>query len=189
MNRVHRWLCRSSAWKRALERRIVPWALDAVELGDELLEIGPGPGLTTDLLRRRCARLTALELDDALASALARRLAGSGVRVVRGDATAMPFPDASFSAVVSMTMLHHVSSPDLQDRLLVQAHRVLRPGGTLAGTDNTGGLGFRLLHIRDTMVLVDPGTFGERLEKAGFRDAVVDVAKGRFRFRATRPGP
>jgi len=36
------------------------------------------------------------------------------------------------------------------------------------------------------MVVVDPGTFGERLEAAGFREVAVDIGKGAFRFRARR---
>jgi 16S rRNA A1518/A1519 N6-dimethyltransferase RsmA/KsgA/DIM1 with predicted DNA glycosylase/AP lyase activity len=48
-------------------------------LGAELLELGPGPGVTTEVLRRRVARLTAVELDAALAARLARRLPRPGV--------------------------------------------------------------------------------------------------------------
>jgi ubiquinone/menaquinone biosynthesis C-methylase UbiE len=187
MNQLHRWLCRSSWWDRALRGEIVPWVLEGVALGDDLLELGPGPGLTTDILRTRVASMTAIDVDGRLAGALATRLGDANVRVLVGDATAMPFAGESFSAVVSMTMLHHVPSPGQQDRLLAEAYRVLRPAGTFAGTDTTGGLGVRLLHVRDTMVLVDPDTFGARLETAGFRDVAVDVAKGRFRFRARRP--
>jgi SAM-dependent methyltransferase len=166
MNRLHRWLCRSAAWKRALERTLLPWALDGVALGDDVLEIGPGPGLTTDLLRARVARMTALEIDARLATALSRRLAGSNVRVVEGDATRMPFDDGAFSSVVSLTMLHHVPSPALQDRVFGQAFRVLRPGGVFAGTDSTPSLAFRLLHVGDTMVTVDPGALAARHEAA-----------------------
>jgi 16S rRNA A1518/A1519 N6-dimethyltransferase RsmA/KsgA/DIM1 with predicted DNA glycosylase/AP lyase activity len=54
-------------------------------VGADLLELGPGPGITTEVLRPRVARVTAVELDAALAARLARRLAASGVRVVRGD--------------------------------------------------------------------------------------------------------
>lgn len=189
MNRLHRWLCRSALWKRALERKLLPWALDGVALGDAVLEIGPGPGLTTDVLRARVPRITALEIDPRLAAALARRLTGSNVRVVEGDASRMPFEDRTFSSVVSLTMLHHVASAALQDRVFGQAYRVLRPGGVFAGTDNTPSLGFRLLHVGDTMVTVDPDALATRLEAAGFGDVVIGRAKGRFRFRARRAGP
>ena len=64
MNRCHRFLCRSGIWKRTLERDIFPWVLERAQLGDEVLEIGPGPGLTTDLLRAssRSSRLSKLTL-------------------------------------------------------------------------------------------------------------------------------
>ena len=63
----------------------------------------------------------------------------TNVEVVETDATAMPFPDGSFSTVLSFTMLHHVPSVTLQDQLLAEAWRVLRPGGVFAGTDIAPG--------------------------------------------------
>ena len=53
MNGLHRWLCLSALWKIALERKLLPWVLKGIDLGDNLLEVGPGPGLTTDFLRTR----------------------------------------------------------------------------------------------------------------------------------------
>ena len=184
MNTFHRWYCRTGHWRRTVEERLLPWALGGTDLGPEVLEIGPGPGVTTDVLARSVPRLTALEIDATLAGALRRRQ--GAVRVVEGDATAMPFPDGSFSGVVSFTMLHHVPSAAAQDRLLAEAYRVLRPGGVFAGSDSTPSLVFRLAHFRDTMQLVDPDGFAERLSRAGFRDAQVRVGRGAFRFRSRR---
>lgn len=184
MNLIHRWLCRSAAWRQALERTMLPWVLEGIELGDDLLEIGPGPGLTTDLLRQRVARMTALEIDPQLAGALEQRMQGTNVRVMEGDATKMPFTDHFFSAVIAMTMLHHVPSPALQDKLLREASRVLRPNGIFIGIDSTLSLRFRLIHLGDTMVTVDPDTFGARLRAAGFTDTTIDKRPNRFRFRA-----
>jgi 16S rRNA A1518/A1519 N6-dimethyltransferase RsmA/KsgA/DIM1 with predicted DNA glycosylase/AP lyase activity len=62
--------------------------------------------------------LTALEIDPRLAGALKQRLRGTNVRVIEDDATKTPFEDRSFSAVISLTMLHHVPSSALQDKLL-----------------------------------------------------------------------
>lgn len=187
MNRLHRRYCASGRWARTLEDSLLPWALAGVELGPEVLEVGPGPGLTTDLLRQRAARLTALEADEALAARLEERLAGTNATVVHGDGAAMPFEDASFSGAVCFTVLHHVPSVALQDRLLGEVRRVLAPGGTFAGSDSTPSLRFRLAHLGDTMVLVDPAGFAGRLERAGFVDAEVRVGRGAFRFRARRP--
>lgn len=187
MNRLHRWYCRSSRWKKRLEAEILPWSLEGVKLRDDVLEVGPGPGLTTDWLRHRCTGLTCLELDQELASSLARRMAGNGIRVDRGDGTAMPYPDGSFFTVVLFTVLHHVPSPALQNRLFSEAYRVLKPGGTFAGVDSMPSLLMSMFHIGDTMVLVDPGRLQARLESAGFREVITEVGKGRFRFRAQRP--
>ena len=186
MNRLHRWYCRSDAWA-ATVRDQLPWVLRGVELGDEVLEVGPGPGLTTDLLRKRASRVTAIEIDPRLAEALRQRTLGQGVEVVTGDATAMPFQAARFSAAVSFTMLHHVTSPELQDRLLAEVCRVLRPGGVFAGSDSTASFPFRLAHLGDTMVLVDPDRFVSRLQAAGFTDAQVRRGNRAFSFRAIRP--
>ena len=70
--------------------------------------------------------LTAVELDPALAQALADRLAGTNVEVVNADATNMPFAADRFSGAVCLTMLHHVPSAAIQDRLLAEVARVLR---------------------------------------------------------------
>jgi SAM-dependent methyltransferase len=187
MNHFHRWFCRTSIWKKALANDIIPWALKDVELGADVLEVGPGPGMTTDILRERLPRLTSIEIDSRLADALKQRLHGANVKVIEGDATAMPFADSSFSGAVSFTMLHHVPSAALQDRLLAEVYRVLKPGGVFAGSDSRWSVGFHLIHLRDTMVIVEPETFAARLEAAGFTDVSVKVAKQAFRFRARRP--
>jgi len=187
MNRFHRWYCRTGHWRHAVQDELLPWALRDLDLGDDVLEIGPGPGLTTDLLRQQVERLTTVEIDATLAGKLRDRLAGTNVTVEEGDATALPFPDLSFTAAVCFTMLHHVPSAELQDRLLREARRVVRPGGVFAGSDSRTSTVFRLVHLGDTMVLVDPDNFAGRLEAAGFIDVEVRPAKQAFRFRATVP--
>jgi 16S rRNA A1518/A1519 N6-dimethyltransferase RsmA/KsgA/DIM1 with predicted DNA glycosylase/AP lyase activity len=115
MNLLHRLLCRSALWRWTVERCVIPWVLEGLDPGADVLELGSGPGLTTDVLRERTARLTAVELDPRLAASLQERMKNTNVEVVETDATAMPFPDGSFSAVLSFTMLHHVPSVTLQD--------------------------------------------------------------------------
>jgi len=189
MNLAHRWLCRSNYWKNAVTTYIMPWVLDGVDIGSNVLEVGPGPGVTTDLLRARVDRLTCVEIDRASADSLARRMQGSNVTVCCQDATAMSLPDAAFDGALSFTMLHHVPSVALQNRLLAEVARVLRPGGVFAGTDSLYSRSFGMLHLFDTMVVVEPATFPDRLKAAGFEDVQVDVMKPyAFRFRARKPG-
>ena len=187
MNRFHRWYCRTGHWRHAIQDEILPWVLRDVDLGDHVLEVGPGPGLTTDVLAKRVRKLTAVEIDADLAAALRGRFAGTNVTVEEGDATAMPFPDGTFTGVVSFTMLHHVPAPELQDRLLREVRRVLRPGAVFAGSDSRTSLVFRVAHLADTMVLVDPDTFAGRLEAAGFESVEVEAGKSAFRFRSSLP--
>ena len=187
MNRFHRWYCRSAGWRKRLDHTILPWSLDGVELGDEVLEVGPGPGLTTDWLRVRSKHLTCVEMDFALARSLERRLADTNVSVRCADGTAMPFPKQTFSTAVCFTVLHHLPSPAMQDRLFAEVFRVLRPGGIFAGTDSTESWFMRVIHLGDTMVLVDPAALPARLESAGFRSIEVALGAGRFRFLAHRP--
>jgi ubiquinone/menaquinone biosynthesis C-methylase UbiE len=186
LNFLHHWLCRSARWRRTIDQR-VPWTVARAVLGEKVLELGPGPGLTTDALRRRVRSLTAIELDPKLAASLRGRLHGSNVRIVVGDATAMPFSDEQFSGVVSFTMLHHVPSPEMQDRLLRQVWRVLEPGGVFVGSDSLQSWLMQVIHIGDTLVPVNPDTVGAWLEAAGFEVVEVDRNDAAFRFHARRP--
>lgn len=156
-------------------------------LGDRVLELGPGPGLTTELLLQRANSLTAIEVDPRLAESLGRRLSGSNVRIVVGDATELPFPDERFSAVVCFTMLHHVPSTGLQDRLFAQVCRVLEPGGVFVGSDSRQSWRMRMIHIGDTLVPIDPDTVSDRLELAGFEAVEIEKNSRAFRFSARRP--
>jgi len=190
MNARHLEFCASAEWAETVERVLLPWVVDDRRLGDAVLEVGAGPGLVTDALRRRVPRLVSVELDRPLAIALARRLAGSGVQVVQADAARLPFRSRRFSAVACLTVLHHVPTVALQDRMLGEFCRVLRPGGILVGTDGMDTPSRRQVHVGDVFLPVQPDELAGRLRTAGFRDPEVEVdADGdRFRFVATSPG-
>ena len=187
VNEEHLALCSSPEWARFVEAELLPWVMDGHDLGDAVLEVGPGPGLTTDVLRRQAARLAAAELDPGLAGQLAARLAGSNAAVVRADAACLPFAAGSFSAAACLTMLHHIPSARQQDTALAEIARVLRPGGLLVGSDGLDTPQRRRVHQGDVFVPVDPGTLAQRLRIAGFADARVEVAGDRLRFAATAP--
>ena len=187
MNQLHRWYCRSNHWRQKLDTEILPRSLKAADLHGEVLELGPGPGLTTDWLRSRCRQITCLELDDQLAGALSRRLADTNVTVRVGDATAMPFQDGMFALVLSFTMLHHLPSSTLQDRLFAEAYRVLKRGGVFVGSDSMWSFWMQLFHFADTMVTVDPDRLPSRLQAAGFDHVDIQKTGRRFSFSAIHP--
>jgi SAM-dependent methyltransferase len=185
VNRFHRYYCASRGWAHLVQTTLVPAVLQGTELGRRVLEIGPGPGLTTEVLAGTAPELTAIEIDPKLAKATHRRVPAA--RIVQADATRMPFADRTFSAVVCLTMLHHLPVPELQDRLFAEVHRVLVPGGVFCGSDNPGrGLKFRLIHLGDNRTIVDPGTLGGRLRDAGFEQARIRTGS-RIVFHAHRP--
>jgi ubiquinone/menaquinone biosynthesis C-methylase UbiE len=128
-----------------------------------------------------------VELDGALATKLAERLKGTNVEVVKADATALPLESDRFSAATCFTMLHHVPSSSMQDQLLAELCRVLRPGGVLVGSDSIASSDLREFHAGDIFSPIDPVTLTPRLESAGFVEITVEVSPEMpetFRFLA-----
>ncbi len=173
MNEAHEELCSSAEWGEYLATDLLPKVLVSADLGEHLLEIGPGFGLATDVLRKKASRVTAVEADVDYARALAGRFEGTNVDVVVGDATALRFDDASFTSAASFTMLHHVPSEDLQNALLAEVARVLKPGGVFVGSDSLDSPGFRSFHEGDICNPVVAEELVGRLKAAGFSDVRV----------------
>lgn len=173
MNQDHLDLCASEQWREALRELIIPFALDDVALGEDVLEVGPGPGLTTDMLRERVVQLTAVELDPDLAAGLSARLAGTNVEVVNADATALPFDGGRFTSAISLTMLHHIPTAQLQDQMFGEIARVLRPGGVFIAADSLAGPELATFHHDDIYNPIDPETLPKRLTNAGFHEIRV----------------
>jgi SAM-dependent methyltransferase len=186
MNQLHLQFLASPEWARMLEADLLPWIERVADLGDDVLEVGPGPGLTTDLLRRLAPKVTAMELDSELASALAGRLARTNVEVIHGDAAATGFGSDRFSAATCFSMMHHVPSADVQDRVFAELHRVLRPGGVLLAVDSLDLEPIRLFHEDDVFVPMDPNTIGARLEAAGFADPSIELTEFEVRIHANK---
>jgi ubiquinone/menaquinone biosynthesis C-methylase UbiE len=184
MNAEHLAYCAGPEWAETVRNFIIPWVTAGVDLGDHLLEVGPGPGATTDVLRHTVAKLTAVEVDAALAAALGERLAGTNVEVLHADATALPFEDGQFSAAICLTMLHHVPTVAEQDRILAGMARVVRPGGWVIGSDSIDSPEFRSFHQGDVCLPVPPEGLAERLAAFGLRDVVVETNPYAFKFAA-----
>ena len=101
------------------------------DLTGDILEIGCGPGANFEHYRSE-ARVTATDYSDHMLKRARDEAASPAVEatvtVQQADVGELPFPDASFDAVVSTLVL--CSVPD-QSRALAELHRVLRPGGEL----------------------------------------------------------
>jgi SAM-dependent methyltransferase len=188
MNQNHAELCPSPEWAAYLHGDVLPALCDGLELGPRMLEIGPGPGASAEWLRHRVEHLVAVELEEEMVTVLRERFAGTNVEVLQGDATSLPFEEASFASVGSFTMLHHVPTPALQNQLFAEALRVLRPGGTMIGSDSLPSTGLHEFHVGDIYNPVDPATLITRLQTVGFGAITVTVDYG-FTFRARKPDP
>jgi arsenite methyltransferase len=140
-----------------------PHAVADIHPGDTVLDLGSGGGLDLIVSARR-AGLTghAYGLDaspDMLA--LARtNLADAGVTnatLLHGHIEDIPLPDASVDVVISNCVLN--LSTD-KAAVLVEAHRVLRPGGHLGITD---------------LLAPDEGHAGTALTADAYRHALTDA--------------
>lgn len=106
----------------------------APEPGERILEIGPGTGYyTLDLAAwvEPGGTVEIFDLQQKMLDHAMRRAAEAGlanVTTTQGDATSLPYADASFDAVVLVTVLGEI--PD-QAAALGEIARVLRPGGRL----------------------------------------------------------
>jgi SAM-dependent methyltransferase len=187
MNLCHRLCCSSNRYFKAVEDGLLPWVLGDVDLGDNVLEIGPGYGANIRVLIDKAPHYTAVEIDQTMADRL-KGAYGERARIIHGDGTDTGLPSEEFSSVVCFTMLHHVPTPALQDRLFAEVFRVLRPGGVFAGSDSAASTLFRILHFRDTCNPVSPDTLPERLRRIGFDDVFVDDNQRRLRWHATKAG-
>jgi SAM-dependent methyltransferase len=119
----------------------VDFGLLPMKAGLRVLDLGCGAGRHAFEAGRRGASVVALDTDQAelaRVAAIAAAMAeagelrdGSAVATAAGDATAMPFPDASFDVVIAAEVLEHIPG---DQHAMNEIARVLRPGGVAAVT-------------------------------------------------------
>jgi SAM-dependent methyltransferase len=102
--------------------------------GEQVLEVGPGPGYHTFAVAERLlpgGQLHAFDIQQKMLDAMMRRAAERGVENVmplQGDALALPYSDGAFDSALLVTVLGEI--PD-QELALRELHRVIRPRGKL----------------------------------------------------------
>ena len=130
---------RHAGWYDAqllLERRALRLAAEMAEpLGGACVDVGAGTGALAAAIVARPAQPAELTLVDGSPAMLARarrRLGASAPapRIVVADARALPLADAAADVVTMGYLLHLLEDPDRR-AVLVEARRVLRPGGRL----------------------------------------------------------
>lgn len=102
--------------------------------GNSVLDAGCGTGLTTRRLVRIGCRVTALDLSAGSLGRLRQRVGGLVPRLIQGDLSALPFPDAAFDRVLCANALQQLAGADARRAGVRELVRVLRPGGRLVLT-------------------------------------------------------
>jgi ubiquinone/menaquinone biosynthesis C-methylase UbiE len=113
------------------------WMFAPLELrpDDLLLDVAAGTGHAARALAPAVRSAVALDATDAMLAtgkAAADRDGLANVVFLRGDAAALPFPDASFDVIVSRYSVHHFEDPAVP---LGEVARCLRAGGRVAIAD------------------------------------------------------
>jgi ubiquinone/menaquinone biosynthesis C-methylase UbiE len=112
----------------------------ALRAGEQVLEIGPGPGWFSPEIARTIVpgRLVLLDIQSEMLALAAARLKLAGFRnfeCIEGDAIALPFDNRQFDAVLVVTVLGEITDPG---RALREIARVLRPSGRVVVTEQMG---------------------------------------------------
>jgi SAM-dependent methyltransferase len=117
-------------WPR-LTNRLNDHLLDAVGAGPHarLLDVACGPGYLTGQASDRGATVTGIDVAKAMVEMARRRCPRIEFR--QADAQALPFPEASFHAIVGNLAIPHLARPE---RAAAEFHRVLASNGRLALT-------------------------------------------------------
>lgn len=175
-----------------------PWVAQQLPLnaGDSVLDVGCGPGwfwATAAGELPENLNLTLSDLSSGMVQEAVERcwpLPFVSITGQQADATALPFEDGSFDAVIAMHMFYHLADPS---KGIAEIYRVLKPGGFLAVTTNGVG-NMRELYALTTVfgsAPLDPAgaAFGydtaERFMQAQFGN--VSMTQHPARLRVTEP--
>jgi malonyl-CoA O-methyltransferase len=121
------------------QRDVADWLVSELEsdlTGQHFLDLGCGTGYVAQRLIERGAKVTCVDLSQAMLDQASKRLSSPKVRFVQADAESLPFGNACFDGVVSSLALQWCS--DLS-KPLAEMKRILKPGGRGLFTSLTDG--------------------------------------------------
>lgn len=162
-------------------------AAAAIEKTDHVLDVACGPGIVACAIAPHAAHVTGIDLTPAMIEQARARQATNGLvnldwRV--GDATALPFADASFDRVVTRYSFHHLREPG---RALAEMHRVCRPGGRIVVIDATPAPECQTAYDR-METLRDPSHTSaltlDQLRGLGHAEELIELSIDRYKLEA-----
>lgn len=160
---------------------------DLIQPGDRVLECACGTGLLTEVIARRCDRVTATDFaPKMLARAKKNCAAFDNIAFEPADITALKYADGSFDAVVAGNVIHLLDNPM---KALGELDRVCRPGGrliipTYMNRDKRGGTsGFATAVGKagaDFKRQFTVESYRQFFRDAGYQDVSIQLAEGRI---------
>jgi ubiquinone/menaquinone biosynthesis C-methylase UbiE len=107
--------------------------------GESVLDVGCGTGTLAIAAKKRVGptgKVYGIDASPEMIARASKKARKAGVEVVfkNGVVEALPFADASFDAVLSTLMLHHLP-PEARQQCAREMRRVLKPGGRVLAVD------------------------------------------------------
>jgi ubiquinone/menaquinone biosynthesis C-methylase UbiE len=114
------------------------WRLLELQPGMDVLDLACGHGRIANRLAQRGARVTGLDATPLFLEHARRDAAKRGIEVdyVSGDMRSLPWPEHRFERVISWFTSFGYFDDTENQKVLSEAHRVLRPGGLLLVENN-----------------------------------------------------
>jgi SAM-dependent methyltransferase len=106
--------------------QIVPMAAEHLAGATDVLDVGTGEGQLARVAAGAAGASRVVGVDPSWRQLAEARQRAGGPGYLRGEAVALPFPDAAFDAVLACLVFEHIEG---MDRAIAEVGRVLRPGG------------------------------------------------------------
>ena len=143
-DKTHNQLIIDQFSKQSVPFAKIPGHLDSIETlvymsgvtkSDRLLDVACGPGVVACVFAKSAEHVTGIDITPGMIEQAELHQKEEGIENVSwriGDVLPLPYPDDSFSAVVTRYSFHHFLSPK---EVLMEMLRVCKPGGKIVVAD------------------------------------------------------